>query len=285
MFDFSAHMLAQGENGWYNSRKPSFKEWRDTIFASQMRMQKVGHAANIIENHDEPRGASRFLPEYAQNEAGKKMLATTSLLLYGIPFIYQGQEIGMTNCRRSDISEYDDINTKDQYMEALRAGCSVQQALDCCYENSRDNARTPMQWNGEKGAGFTDGTPWLALNPNYTEINVEEQDKRADSVLNYYRRLTALKKAPAYGETFTYGEFIPDYADQDGVFAYHRKTEDQDILIAANYGTEPCTLKLAGTSAEVLLSNIGNVDIRAGEIAEKGTVTLESCEAAVLLLK
>ena len=77
MFDFSAHMLAQGENGWYNSRKPSFKEWRDTIFASQMRMQKVGHAANIIENHDEPRGASRFLPEYAQNEAGKKMLATT----------------------------------------------------------------------------------------------------------------------------------------------------------------------------------------------------------------
>ena len=94
-----------------------------------------------------------------------------------------------------------------------------------------------------------------------------------------------MKKAPAYGETFTYGEFIPDYADQDGGFAYHRKTEDQDILIAANYGTEPCTLKLAGTSAEVLLSNIGNADIRAGEIAEKGTVTLESCEAAVLLLK
>ena len=113
-------------------------------------MQGVGFPANIIENHDEPRGASRFLPDYAQNEAGKKMLATTSIFLYGIPFIYQGQEIGMTNCRRNDISEYDDISTKDQYREALAAGCSRNQALECCYENSRDNARTPMQWSAGK---------------------------------------------------------------------------------------------------------------------------------------
>src|SRR5699024_1978362 len=148
----------------------------------------------IIENHDEPRGASRFLPEHAQNEAGKKMLATTSLLLRGIPFIYQGQEIGMTNCRRNDISEYDDISTKDQYQEALRAGCSTIQALEICYENSRDNGRTPMQWDGGKGAGFTESAPWLALNPNYTEINVAEQESRPDSVLSYYKALTALKK-------------------------------------------------------------------------------------------
>lgn len=284
MFDFSAHMLAQGENGWYNSRKPSFREWRDTIFASQLQLQKVGHAANIIENHDEPRGVSRFLPEHAQNEAGKKMLAATSLLLYGIPFIYQGQEIGMTNCRRADISEYDDISTKDQYKEALQAGCTEEQALACCYENSRDNARTPMQWSAGKGAGFTDGTPWLALNPNYTEINVEEQEKRTDSVLNFYRKLTALKKSPTYKETFTYGEFIPDHEDLDGIFAYHRKTDGQDILVAANYGTEPCTLKLDNDTAKVLLSNVGRESIRAREIAESGAVTLESCEAVVLLL-
>ena len=284
MFDFSAHMLAQGENGWYNSRKPSFREWRDTIFASQLQLQKVGHAANIIENHDEPRGVSRFLPEHAQNEAGKKMLAATSLLLYGIPFIYQGQEIGMTNCRRADISEYDDISTKDQYKEALQAGCTGEQALACCYENSRDNARTPMQWSAGKGAGFTDGTPWLALNPNYTEINVEEQEKRTDSVLNFYRKLTALKKSPTYKETFTYGEFIPDHEDLDGIFAYHRKTDGQDILVAANYGTEPCTLKMDNASAKVLLSNVGTEDVRGQEIAETGAVTLESCEAVVLLL-
>ena len=285
MFDFSAHMLAQGENGWYNSRTPSFREWRDTIFASQMRLQKVGHAANIIENHDEPRGASRFLPEYAQNEAGKKMLAATSLLLYGIPFIYQGQEIGMTNCRRADISEYDDISTKDQYKEALQAGRTEEQALECCYENSRDNARTPMQWSAGKGAGFRDGTPWLQLNPDYTEINVEEQEKRPDSVLNFYRKLTALKKSPAYKEAFTYGEFVPDHEDLDGIFAFHRKTDAQDILVAANYGTEPCTLKLDNVTAKVLLSNVGREGIRGREIAEIGAVTLESSEAAVLLMK
>ena len=304
MFDFSAHTLAQGESGWNNSRKPSLKEWRDTIFASQKRMQEVGFPANIIENHDEPRGASRFLPEYAQNETGKKMLATTSVFLYGIPFIYQGQEIGMTNCRRNDISEYDDISTKDQYREALAAGCSREQALEYCYENSRDNARTPMQWSDEKGAGFTIGTPWLALNPNYTEINVENQAERPDSVLSYYKKLLALKKSPEYKDTFTYGRFVPDYEDKEGVFAYHRisgndtekacvrgmevedgeKDVSQDILIAANYGTELCTLKLAGRSGKVLLSNAGKEEKGTREITEAGSITLESCEAAVILL-
>ena len=301
MFDFSAHMLAQGESGWYNSRRPSFREWRDTIFASQKRMQGVGFPANIIENHDEPRGASRFLPEYAQNETGKKMLATTSVLLYGIPFIYQGQEIGMTNCRRNDISGYDDISTKDQYREALAAGCSKEQALECCYENSRDNARTPMQWDAAAGAGFTDGTPWLALNPNYTQINVKEQEGRPDSVLTYYKKLLVLRKCPEYKETFTYGRFVPDYEGQDGIFAYHRisgkdngkagadgKTDTadaaQDILIAANYGTGPCTLKLAGQNGKVLLSNTGEEETGTREISGKGTITLGSCEAAVILL-
>ena len=303
MFDFSAHTLAQGESGWNNSRKPSLKEWRDTIFASQKRMQEVGFPANIIENHDEPRGASRFLPEYAQNEAGKKMLATTSVFLYGIPFIYQGQEIGMTNCRRNDISEYDDISTKDQYREALAAGYSREQALEYCYENSRDNARTPMQWSDKKGAGFTAGTPWLALNPNYTQINVEEQADRPDSVLTYYKKLLALKKSPEYKETFTYGRFVPDYENKDGIFAYHRisgkdtakacvrgmevedgeKDVSQDILIAANFGTELCTLKLAGRSGKVLLSNAGKEEKGTREITEAGSITLESCEAAVIL--
>ena len=284
MFDFSAHMLAQGDKGWYNSRKPEFKAWRSTIFDAQLCLQKVGHAANIIENHDEPRGASRFLPEHARNEAGKKMLATTFLFLYGIPFIYQGQEIGMTNCRKNDISEYDDISTLDQYQEALAAGCTEEQALECCYENSRDNARTPMQWSDGENAGFTTGTPWLPVNPNYTEINVKDQESRPDSVLNHYRKLTALKKSPEYKEVFTYGRFIPDHEDQEGIFAYHRKTDEQDILVAANYGTEPCTLKMNNASAKVLLSNVGTEDVRGQEIAETGAVTLESCEAVVLLL-
>ena len=132
MFDFSAHELTYGEHGWYDSKPIEFKKWRDTLFASQLKLQKAGFAANIIENHDEPRGASRYLPEHARNEAGKKMLGTTSILLRGIPFIYQGQEIGMTNCIRNDISEYDDISTKDQYQVAIDAGCSREEALRCC---------------------------------------------------------------------------------------------------------------------------------------------------------
>ena len=103
MFDFSAHELTYGEHGWYDSKKIDFKRWREILFASQKEMEGIGFKANIIENHDEPRGASRYLPDYAQNEMGKKMLATTSILLRGIPFIYQGQEIGMTNCHRNDI--------------------------------------------------------------------------------------------------------------------------------------------------------------------------------------
>ena len=284
MFDFDAHQLGEGEKGWYDSKSVEFGPWRDIIFASQQKMQNIGFLSNIIENHDEPRGASRYLPPHAQNEMGKKMLATTYMLLRGIPFIYQGQEIGMTNCRRSDISEYDDISSHDQYQVAIQAGCTKEQALQCCYDYSRDNGRTPMHWTGGENAGFTTGKPWLALNPNYTEINVAEQEGRPDSVLNYYRRLTALRKDEAYRETFTYGKFVPAYEKKDNIFAYIRENEEsgQRILVAANFGTEPVSLHLCG-AREVLLSNCGREAERQADI-KGGKLTLDSCESAVILL-
>ena len=284
MFDFDAQQLGEGEKGWYDSKSVEFGPWRDIIFASQQSMQDIGFLSNIIENHDEPRGASRYLPPHAQNEMGKKMLATTYMLLRGIPFIYQGQEIGMTNCRRSDISEYDDISSHDQYQVAIQAGCTKEQALQCCYDYSRDNGRTPMHWTGGENAGFTTGKPWLALNPNYTEINVAEQEGRPDSVLNYYRRLTALRKDEAYRETFTYGKFVPAYEKKDNIFAYIRENEEsgQRILVAANFGTEPVSLHLCG-AREVLLSNCGREAERQADI-KGGKLTLDSCESAVILL-
>ena len=287
IFDFSAHELVQGSHGWYDSRPFVFTDWRDVIFASQKEAQGIGFKANIIENHDEPRGASRFLPEYAQNETGVKMLATTFMFLYGIPFIYQGQEIGMTNCRRSDISQYDDISTKDQYREALQAGCTREKALECCYENSRDNARTPMQWNGGKNAGFTSGTPWLALNSDYRKINVEEQEKRDDSVLSYYRKLIALKKSSEFKEVLTYGRFVPEYEDSDSIFAYHRIREDggQNILVAANYGKETCEIPLKRELIKVLISNIGEEDVIEREAKKSGKIKLNSCQAVALEIK
>lgn len=288
MFDFSAHELTWGEHGWYSNKPIVFDEWRKVLFASQKKFQNIGFLANIIENHDEPRGASRYLPAYAQNESGKKMLATTSILLRGLPFIFQGQEIGMTNCQRNDISEYDDINTLDQYQVAINAGCSKEEALCCCYENSRDNARTPMQWSAEKNAGFSSGTPWLALNPNYTKINVAEQLGREDSVLCYYKKLVALRKKIEYREIFTYGTFTPVYETSEGVLAYDRIAEEtgECIRIAANFGQSATVLEFKGAkdTCEVLLSNSGKEDEVLQEIQNHGMFTLGSCEVIVIHL-
>lgn len=285
MFDFSAHMLTMGGHGWYDAQKPEFSVWRDTIIKSQLKMENVGFLANIIENHDEPRGVSRFLPDYAMNESGKKMLATTFMMLRGIPFIFQGQEIGMTNCARKDISEYNDINTIDQYYVALNAGLSKDEALKICCDNSRDNARTPMQWSDDKNAGFTVGVPWLGINENYKVINVKEQQMREDSVLSYYKKLIALRKSNVYRETFTYGKFIPAYEDVNGIFAYYRENEEsgQKILIAANYGETSCVLDLGINQGSVLLSNEGKEADVDRQMRENHQVLLESCESVIIL--
>lgn len=280
MFDFSGQELACGAHGWYDAPAIDFNAWRDTIAASQKKMEGIGFLANVQENHDEPRGVCRYLPDYARNEAGKKMLGTVSVLLRGIPFIYQGQEIGMENCRRTDISQYDDISTKDQYRVALEASCTVEEALEVCYRESRDNARTPMQWTDEEGAGFTTGKPWLALNPNYKEINVREQEGREDSVLHYYRRLIRLRKDPAYRETFTYGVFDLAFRETEGILAYTR-TGEKKILVAANFGREAKTLALKDRVEKVLLSNLKENIL---EESKEGKITLQSCGCAVLLL-
>lgn len=189
----------------------------------------------------------------------------------------------MTNCRRSDISQYNDINTLDQYQLALDAGLSREQALEVCYTQSRDNARTPMQWSSAPQAGFTTGTPWLAVNPNYPQINVAEQEQRPDSLLNYYRRLTALRKAEPYRETFTYGRFLPVWAEEPDIFAYRREGDHQTILVAGNYGRESRTLPLAAARA-VLLSNLNRDEDILAQIQREGQLTLTPLESAVILL-
>lgn len=257
MFDFSAHILSNGAHGWYDAPDIDFTRWRNVIFRSQEETQGIGFKANIIENHDEPRGVSRFLPDYARNPMGKKMLGTVSLLLRGIPFIYQGQEIGMTNAHWGSIEEFNDINTKDQYRVALDAGLTEQQALAACEKMSRDNARTPMQWDSSPNAGFTTGTPWLKVNDNYPEINVAAQENDPDSVLNYYRCLTALRKSPEYRQLFTYGKFRPAFENSHRILAYYREKDNQRVLVAANFGREKQHLHLPGTVKKTLLTNSG----------------------------
>ena len=278
IFDFSAHCLSDGAHGWYDAPEITFEAWREAIVNSQLEVQEVGLEANIIENHDEPRGVSRFLPAYAQNPAGAKMLGTVNILLRGIPFIYQGQELGMMNAKWNSIDEFDDISTKDQYKVAKAAGLTDDQAMKVCAAMSRDNARTPMQWSDEENAGFTTGTPWLKVNENYTKINARQQEDDPDSVLQYYRRLIALRKDPTYKEIFAYGKFAPAFAKANKIMAYYRKTDEKTVLIAANFGDKAAELKLDAAVENMLLTNgLAELD---GDV-----LRLESCGVAVMEMK
>ena len=278
IFDFSAHMLSDGEHGWYDAPPISFDAWKKAITDSQMRVQNVGFEANIIENHDEPRGVSRFLPDYAQNADGAKMLGTVSVLLRGIPFIYQGQEIGMQNARFNSVDEFDDISTKDQYRVAREAGLSDAEALAVCSVMSRDNARTPMQWKDAPQAGFTSGTPWLKVNDNYPVINVEKEEEQPDSVLHYYRKLIALRKSGEYRELFTYGKFEPAYENADHVMAYYRILQGRRVLVAANFGTDTIELDWEVPAKKVLLSNKKRTNAENKLILEKCEVFVTECK-------
>ena len=278
IFDFSQHVLTQNQGGWFEEESWTLDDWKKTLYAAQEEVKEFGFYANILENHDEPRAISRFLPPYAQNDNGAKAIATISILLRGIPFIYQGQEIGMTNCPMDSIDAYDDISTKDQYREAISRGVSEEKALASCQRHSRDNARTPMQWSDEKNAGFTTGTPWIFLNPNYEEKNVKVEEDDKNSILHYYRKLVALRKNPKYNETFTYGDFEETYVDQEGIVAYYRKDNENTILVVANLSEGEQRITLDGQVEQILLSNQSIVQ------QQEDKILLQSCEALVIKL-
>jgi oligo-1,6-glucosidase len=228
-------------------------------------MNGVGFWANIIENHDEPRGVSRYLPEGECSEKAKKMLALITLCLRGIPFIYQGQEIGMENMEFSSIDQIDDIATLDEYQVALDAGLSPKEALSAVSRYSRDNARTPMQWDDSEHAGFTAGQPWLAVNPKKDRINVASQQDDPDSVLSFYKRLIALRKNPGYRHVMVYGDFISRAKPDKHLMAYVRDDGEKRLFIAANFQKEPQTVNI-GDFRQVLLTNDDEVRITGNEL-------------------
>ena len=254
MFDFRAHSSARSELGWYDAGIVTPNMYRDACFLTQKLVNPVGFISTIIENHDEPRGVSFYIPKEDLSEKAKKFLATMQMLQRGLPFIYQGQEIGMENVVFTSIREVDDISTLDEYEVCLREGFSEEEALRIVNRYSRDNARTPVQWDSSKNAGFTTGTPWLPLNPNYKKINVAEQEKDPESVLSYYKKLTALRKNPEYKETMVYGDFVPFMADEDRLMAFYRKGE-KTLLILGNYRKEERELELPAPVKKLVLSN------------------------------
>lgn len=254
MFDFNETIFGGSQNGWYDSKPITPDDYKRCCFETQRKVGDIGFVSNIIENHDEPRGVSRYIPQGDCCPESKKMLAALNFMLRGLPFIYQGQELGMENVPFQSIEEIDDISTQDEYKVALEAGCTPQEALAAVSRLSRDNARTPMQWSSEKNAGFTTGTPWLKPNPNYTTINAASQEGDPDSLRSFYKSLIALRKHPAYKETIVYGALEPVWEDRHNLMAYYRKG-DKTLLIVGNYQRDSQTITLDTPYQKVLLNN------------------------------
>lgn len=236
IFDFDMEVLGQEQsNRWYLNKDFTTNQLRDVIFKSQIEALGIGFKANIIENHDEPRGASRYIIDGECNDISKKALAIIEVMRRGIPFIYQGQEIGMTNNKVDCIDEFNDISTIENYDRAIKEGFSKEEALRLVNKFSRDNARTPFQWDDSINAGFTKGTPWLQVNENYKEINAKLQIDDKDSVLSFYKKLINLRKSNEYKEVVVYGEFIPDLEAYDNVIAFYRKGANKCLMVIINY--------------------------------------------------
>ena len=255
IFDFDMEVLGQEQsNRWYLNKDFTTNQLRDVIFKSQIEALGVGFKANIIENHDEPRGVSRYIKERECNDTSKKALAIIEVMRRGIPFIYQGQEIGMTNNKLDSIDKFNDISTIENYDRAIKEGFNKEEALKLVNKFSRDNARTPFQWNDSINAGFTEGTPWLSVNKNYKEINAKSQINDENSVLSFYKELIQLRKSKKYSEAIVYGDFIPALKKYDNVIAFYRKGIDKNLMVIINYQNKKQMISLE-ENYKVLVNN------------------------------
>ena len=280
IFDFKQTMLGQEGKGWFDHALPTADELKESIFQAHERADSIGVLSTIIENHDEPRGVSHYIAEGPVNDTSKKALGTIQVLRKGIPFIYQGQEIGMENQVFESVEDFDDIATINGYHVAKEAGLSEEEALAVIANYSRDNARTPMQWSAEPGLGFSDGPAWLISPKPDVAINVEDQEKDPNSILNYYRQLTALYRHPLYGNTIRFGDMIPAYRDRENIIAFERRG-DKRLLVVSNFQNRQATLELPAPIKTVVLNNTSGLFQEGDQVLELvpyQTVVLELVE-------
>ena len=280
IFDFKQTMLGQEGKGWFDHSLPTADELKESIFQAHERADSIGVLSTIIENHDEPRGVSHYIAEGPVNDTSKKALGTIQVLRKGIPFIYQGQEIGMENQVFESVEDFDDIATINGYHVAKEAGLSEEEALAAIAKYSRDNARTPMQWSAEPGLGFSDGPAWLISPKPDHSINVEDQEKDPNSILNYYRQLTALYRHPLYGNTIRFGDMIPAYRDRENIIAFERRG-DKRLLVISNFQNRQATLELPAPIKTVILNNTAGLFQEGDQVLELApyqTVVLELAE-------
>lgn len=259
IFDFSYADLDLNENGeWYKQADWTVNQLRELIFKSQTEVQKVGWGALYLENHDQPRSINKYVPEQDISYYSKTMLATMYFMLRGTPFIYQGQEIGMENCIMDNINEFDDISTYGQYEMALKEGLNQRDALKLVNKRSRDNARTPFQWNNDNNCGFTDSKPWIKINNNYKVINAKSQIDNPNSVFSFYKELISIRKNSIYSDILIYGYIEPCLTEYDNIIAYKRTLNNKSLLIINNFNSKNISIKLETDIKNIILNNYTN---------------------------
>ncbi|MDE5908633.1 MAG: alpha-glucosidase [Lachnospiraceae bacterium] len=231
--------------------KEVFKRWQTELYGK-------GWNSLFWNNHDLPRIVSRWGNDGKYRIESAKMLAILLHGMQGTPYIYQGEELGMTNASY-DIEEYRDIETLNVYKERLEKGCMEEDIMRSIHAKSRDNARTPMQWNEEENAGFTEGKPWIKVNPNYKEINASQQVDDEDSIFRCYQELIRLRKSYP---VFTEGDFQMLFMEDENIFAYAREDETLQLLVVCNFydQTVSCSLEERIASMKLLISNYKDID-------------------------
>ncbi|WP_138416243.1 glycoside hydrolase family 13 protein [Aquibacillus sediminis] len=246
----------------------------------QKGLDGVGWNALFLENHDQPRSVSTWANDKDLRITSAKALATFYFLMQGTPFIYQGQEIGMTNVKFDSIDDYNDVAIKNLYKKERDEGKSHEEVMEVIWKNGRDNSRTPMQWSSDANAGFTTGTPWLKVNANYADINVEQNLEDPNSIYYFYKELISLRKS---SETLIYGSYDLIAADHDQIYAYTRTLGDEKYVIMVNLFEVESSLDLGseldGQSLHLQLSNY--------KVADQSidSITLRPYEARVYQVK
>ena len=253
-------------------------ELKQSMTRWQKELENKGWNSLYLANHDQPRAVSRFGDDGQYRVASAKLLATFLHTLQGTPYIYQGEEIGMTNVQFPSITDYKDIETLNVYRELVeQRGFDPQAVLEMIYAKGRDNARTPLQWDASTNAGFTSGTPWIKVNPNYPTINVEQALADPNSIFYYYQQLMRLRKAHPM---MVYGTYDLILADHPAIYAYTRTLDDERLLVLLNFTKQPADFALPATlpvaDKRLLISNYA---VDPGESIDQ--VTLRPYEARV----
>ena len=233
VFQFE-HVTQQWDAVWGKWRPKPFDlvAFKRVVDRWQLGLADDGWNSLFWGNHDLPRAVSRYGHDAEHHADSAKMLATVLHFLRGTPFVYQGEESGMTNVPFTEIGQYRDIETLNMYQEHVAAGLTAEDFIAGANANGRDNARTPMHWSAEAHGGFTTGTPWIEANPNHDRINVAAQQSDERSILAHYRRLIALRKTLPVMQL---GRYEPFLSDHTGIMAYGRRLDSQQIVVLANF--------------------------------------------------